>query len=160
MIRRAAALTAALGAAAAIACAAPASAAANSNSRANLEFARSSHHAPMRIRAWRWAMKQHYKPYEWGGTGPAGFDCSGLVYRSYLSRGVYIGRDTYDMLASSRLVRTSHPRRGDLAFYGSGHVELYDKRHWTYGALRAGTKIGFHRTSAYWHPTAYYRVRR
>ena len=33
-------------------------------------------------------------------------------------------RTTYGMLASSHLYRVYSPRRGDLAFYGSGHVEF------------------------------------
>jgi hypothetical protein len=63
------------------------------------------------------------------------------------------------MLASGRLIRVRHPRRGDLAFYGTGHVELYDRGHYTFGAHDTGSRIGFLRFNSYWHPTAYYRVR-
>jgi peptidoglycan DL-endopeptidase CwlO len=116
----------------------------------------------LRRNAWRYAMRQHHKPYIYGGTGPAGFDCSGLVYASYRSRGVHLPRTTYGMLASRHLVRVrkSKARRGDLAFFGSGHVELYDHSNWTYGAAHSGTKIGYHRMNRWWHPTKYFRVRR
>jgi cell wall-associated NlpC family hydrolase len=116
----------------------------------------------LELRAWHYAMRQHGKPYVWGGTGPHGFDCSGLVYASYRSRGVKLPRTTYAMLHSKHLVRVrkSHARRGDLAFFGSGHVEIYDRGKWTFGAADAGSRIGFHRMNRFWHPTMYFRVRR
>jgi murein DD-endopeptidase len=112
--------------------------------------------------AWRYALRQHGKPYEWGGTGPRGFDCSGLVYASYRSAGIRLPRTTYEMLHSRRLVRVAKPyaRRGDLAFFGTGHVELYDWGPWTYGAADSGSRIGFHRMNRFWHPTMYFRIRR
>lgn len=111
--------------------------------------------------AWRFALRQHHKPYIWGGTGPSGFDCSGLVYASYRRDHLRLPRTTYGMLRSWHLVRVSKrwARRGDLAFFGSGHVELYDRGRWTYGAADSGSRIGFHRMNSYWHPTMYFRIR-
>jgi peptidoglycan DL-endopeptidase CwlO len=116
----------------------------------------------LRLNAWHYAMRQRGKPYEWGATGPAGFDCSGLVYAAYRSRGVKLPRTTGGMLDSWHLVRIrkSRAHRGDLAFFGSGHVELFDRGSWTYGAQHSGTRIGFHRMNRWWHPTMYFRVRR
>ena len=118
--------------------------------------------AQLEANAWKFAMHQRGKPYEWGGTGPYGFDCSGLVYAAYRSRGVTLPRTTYGMLASRHLVRISkaQARPGDLAFYGSGHVELFDHGNWTYGAADAGTRIGFHLMGPWWHATMYFAVRR
>lgn len=118
--------------------------------------------AHLRRAAWRWALRQRGKPYLYGGTGPYGFDCSGLVYAAYRAIGLRLPRTTYGMLASWHLVRIPkrRARRGDLAFFGSGHVELYDWGPWTFGAADTGTLIGFHRMNAYWHPTMYFRVRR
>ena len=95
------------------------------------------------------------------GTGPGGYDCSGLVYASYRYAGIRLPRTTYGMLRSWRLVRIakSNARRGDLAFFGPGHVELFDRGAWTYGAADSGTRIGFHRMNRFWHPTMYFRVR-
>lgn len=117
---------------------------------------------PLRLAAWRYAMRQHGKPYIWGGTGPYGFDCSGLVWATYRSRRVTLPRTTYAMLGSWHLVRVraSRARRGDLAFFGSGHVELFDRPGWTYGAQQSGTLIGFHRYGGWWKPSMYFRVRR
>jgi cell wall-associated NlpC family hydrolase len=115
---------------------------------------------PRRITALRWAERQAGKPYEYGGTGPWGFDCSGLVMESYRHAGIGLPRTTYGMLASSRLVRVSasQRRRGDLAFYGSGHVELVTSAG-TFGAAAPGTLVGWHHPSVWWHPTMYFRVR-
>jgi NlpC/P60 family len=116
----------------------------------------------LRLHAWHWAMHQRGKPYIWGGTGPKGFDCSGLVFASYRARGVHLPRTTYGMLHSKHLIRIrkSKAREGDLAFFGSGHVELYGHRRVTFGAADAGSLLGFHRMNRYWHPTMYFRVKR
>jgi cell wall-associated NlpC family hydrolase len=113
-----------------------------------------------RKRAYIWAAHQHGKPYCWGGTSGC-FDCSGLVMAAYRHVGLHFGRDTAQMLTSGRLVRVSRrrARKGDLAFYGSGHVELFASRRYTLGALHSGTRIGWHRVSPWWRPTMYFRVK-
>lgn len=115
----------------------------------------------MRLTAWRYALLQRGKPYRWGGTGPAGFDCSGLVYAAYRAAGIRLPRTTYGMLDSRLLVRIpkAQARSGDLAFFGTGHVEMYRWGRWTYGAADSGTRIGFHLMNPWWHPTMYFRVR-
>lgn len=117
---------------------------------------------PLRLRAWRYAMQQHGKWYCWGGIGPGCFDCSGLLFESYLHHGVNIGRDTFGMLGNWHLRWTSNPRRGDIVFFGTGHVEMYSSRHWTYGASHSGTRIGWHKwwPGSGWEPTAYAHVSR
>jgi cell wall-associated NlpC family hydrolase len=117
--------------------------------------------AALRLQAWRYALRQAGKPYRWGGTGPRSYDCSGLVYEAYLSAGVTLPRTTQEMLKSSLLVRIprSQAQTGDLAFYGSDHVELYAWGDLTYGAAHTGTRIGFHQMYPSWHPTMYFLVR-
>jgi cell wall-associated NlpC family hydrolase len=98
--------------------------------------------------------------YVYGGAGPSVFDCSGLVYWASHKLGVNMPRTTYGMLASSHLYRVYSPRRGDLAFYGTGHVEFVTSwYHTTFGAQNAGTRVGWHTWNAYWHPTMYFRIR-
>jgi cell wall-associated NlpC family hydrolase len=118
-------------------------------------------HHPLRLVAYDWALKQHGKRYCWGGTGPSCYDCSGLVYAAYRHAHISLGRTTHAMLASGRLIRISHARArsGDLAFFGTGHVELFDRANITFGAHDSRTRIRFARFNRYWHPTAYYRVR-
>jgi cell wall-associated NlpC family hydrolase len=115
-------------------------------------------HLYQRLRAYYWALSQKGHPYEWGGTGP-GYDCSGLVMMAYRHAGIRLPRTTYGMLASGRLVRVAHPHRGDLAFYGSGHVELFKKWGYTYGAHDFGEPVGPVRYGWGWVPTAFYRVK-
>jgi cell wall-associated NlpC family hydrolase len=112
-----------------------------------------------RVAALHWAESQAGKPYVYGGTGPYGYDCSGLVYAAFRRYGLTLPRTTYGMLGSWHLYRVSRPAGGDLAFYGSGHVEFVALPGVTFGALHSGTVLGYHRWSVYWHPTAFYRVR-
>lgn len=121
--------------------------------------ARSAAALPARMRAFRWAESQYGKPYEYGGTGPYGYDCSGLVMEAYRHAGITLPRTTTGMLSSWHLVRVRYPAKGDLAFYGSGHVELYAHSDWTYGAHAPGQAVGWIQFGPWWHPTVYYRVR-
>lgn len=115
---------------------------------------------PRRLTALRWAERQAGKWYCFGGTGPSCFDCSGLVMEAYAHAGVALPRTTYEMLASTQLVQipASQRKRGDLAFYGSGHVELVT-RTGTFGAAAPGTQVDWHRPSAFWYPTMYFRLK-
>jgi len=131
------------------------------SARADTAAAAMSVTRKIRLSVWYWALKQRGKPYLWGGTGPYGFDCSGLVYAAYRARGIPLPRTTYEMLGSPRLIRIrkSQAKRGDLAFFGTGHVELYGWGGRTFGAAETGTRIGYHPMNPYWHPTMYFKVR-
>ena len=101
-------------------------------------------------------------PYRWGGAGPWSYDCSGLVMTALRHEGVYLPHYTVGMVQSGKLYRVYHPRRGDLAFWGSPsypyHVEFYVNGGTTYGARTYGEPIGFH-ASRYYPPTSYWRIR-
>lgn len=68
-------------------------------------------------------------PYKWGGTTPAGFDCSGFTQYVYRHFGVYLGRTTYDQIKNGRAVSREELQPGDLVFYGRGgsptHMGIY-----------------------------------
>jgi len=77
-------------------------------------------------RAVAFAYAQLGKPYVWGATGPASYDCSGLVQAAWASVGVSIPRVTYDQWAALPHISTSSIQPGDLLFYeGEGHVAMY-----------------------------------
>jgi hypothetical protein len=61
-------------------------------------------------------------------------------------------------LAQLRQIPLRDARQGDLEFYGDGHVELATL-HGSFGALEPGTLVGWHRPSAWWHPTMAFRIR-
>lgn len=124
-----------------------------------------------RNEAMDWALRRAGCSYSYGGTSCApGYDCSGLVMMAYASIGIHLPRTTYDMLADAGhrhylrhiwwvLVHIFHPKRGDLAFYGSGHVELMTKLHdETFGAHDYGSPVGYIKWGPGWAPTAFYRV--
>lgn len=99
---------------------------------------------PKRVAAFRWALRQKGKPYIWGGVGPRGYDCSGLVVKAYKSVGISLPRTTYQLLASSKLKRIDprKARAGDILFPHSGHVEFFTaKRGQMFGAHHSGTLI-------------------
>ena len=52
--------------------------------------------------------------YVWGGTTPAGFDCSGLTQYVYRHFGIYIGRTSYVQETAGVLVSLSQAIPGDL----------------------------------------------
>lgn len=78
-------------------------------------------------RAIAFASRQRGDPYVWGGTGPSGFDCSGLVYAAYRAAGYSgIGRTTYDQIKQGHPVfNASQLRPGDIVFPSAHHEGLY-----------------------------------
>lgn len=68
----------------------------------------------------QFALAQRGKPYIWGGTGPDGFDCSGLLQMAYKSAGLTIPRVTFDQWPFGIRVKNGEERPGDLVFFSSG----------------------------------------
>jgi cell wall-associated NlpC family hydrolase len=83
------------------------------------------------LAALAWARQQIGKPYQWGGSGPASFDCSGLTSQAYANgAGIGIPRVAAAQYARAIKIAYEDMRPGDLIFWGSSaesiyHVALY-----------------------------------
>jgi len=79
------------------------------------------------------ALAQLGKPYQWGASGPAVFDCSGLMQAAWARAGVTISRTTYTELHDGTPTDLAHLLPGDLVLTpgsdGSlalpGHVGMF-----------------------------------
>ncbi|MCF0104505.1 MAG: C40 family peptidase [Eggerthellaceae bacterium] len=63
-------------------------------------------------------------PYVWGGSSPAGFDCSGLTSYCYKQIGIWIGRTTSDQRCSARGVTSVGGAGVGDVLWNSGHVGI------------------------------------
>ena len=67
-------------------------------------------------------------PYVWGGSTPAGFDCSGLVMWAYAQVGISLPHYSGAQFADTTHISMADIEPGDLLFYGPGgddHVAMY-----------------------------------
>jgi cell wall-associated NlpC family hydrolase len=66
-------------------------------------------------------------PYKWGGQGPGGFDCSGLIYWAMQQAGLKAPpRLSQQQLAGGRREDFSQLQAGDFIGYdGGGHIAVY-----------------------------------
>jgi cell wall-associated NlpC family hydrolase len=72
------------------------------------------------------ALAQQGKPYVWGGTGPRGYDCSGLTWSAYRAAGVELPRTSRAQSTAGVPVPRYATKPGDLIFFYSpvGHVGM------------------------------------
>ncbi|GLW68835.1 hypothetical protein Kpho02_11340 [Kitasatospora phosalacinea] len=79
-----------------------------------------------------YALAQLGKPYVWGGNGPNGFDCSGLVQQAFRRAGIATPRVADDQYRAATPISSGQLQRGDLVFWSSNgrvsgihHVAIY-----------------------------------
>jgi cell wall-associated NlpC family hydrolase len=83
------------------------------------------------VDALSFAAEQLGTPYQWGGTGTGGFDCSGLTQAAYGHAGIALPRVAQSQFdAGPSVPGGSTVQPGDLVFFGTGasgvdHVGLY-----------------------------------
>lgn len=73
------------------------------------------------------AESQIGKPYVWGATGPASYDCSGLTQAAWREAGIDLPRTTWDQVNVGTPVATADLQPGDLVFFYDdiSHVGIY-----------------------------------
>ena len=64
-----------------------------------------------------YAQQQLGKPYLWGGTGPAAFDCSGMVMMAYRAAGITIPRTSEQQWTWGPQIQPGSEEPGDLVFF-------------------------------------------
>lgn len=95
------------------------------------------------------AMDKLGKAYVWGGTGPDGYDCSGLTSQAWRSAGVTIPRVANDQSAFGTRLNIDQLRAGDLLYWGPDranersidHVGMYVGGGWAVNAGGTGTGV-------------------
>ena len=98
--------------------------------------------APIGPRAVAYAKRFLGVPYRWGGSGPSGFDCSGLVRYVYKRFGVDLPHSSYADFDLGRRVGRWALTPGDLVFFsGLGHVGLYVGHGRFIHAPHSGTRV-------------------
>lgn len=97
-----------------------------------------------------WAKTKIGLPYIWGGTGPSGYDCSGMTSAAWGAQGVNITRTSRTQYTHVKKIPFSQMRAGDLIFYGSNqnnpqsitHVAMFVGNGQMIEARRPGVPLG------------------
>jgi peptidoglycan DL-endopeptidase CwlO len=99
------------------------------------------------------------KPYIWGGVGPRGFDCSGLIKSAFATAGVRLPRGSIAQSGAGRRTSRLDLKPGDLVFSNNYfHVQLYIGDGRVIEAARPGTNVRISRMLPERMIDAYVRV--
>lgn len=95
----------------------------------------------------RFAYAQLGKPYRWGGSGPGGYDCSGLTSAAWRAAGVSLPHNARAQAGAVRRIGRAQLQPGDLVFYYADihHVGLYVGGGRIIHAPQEGERIRFDR---------------
>jgi cell wall-associated NlpC family hydrolase len=84
---------------------------------------------PVRAQVVFTAMQMVGVPYQWGGSTPEGFDCSGLVQFAYSNAGLRLPRTAAEQMEAAKPLTLENAEAGDLLFFRDGrrtsHVAIY-----------------------------------
>jgi cell wall-associated NlpC family hydrolase len=104
----------------------------------------------------RYAAQFTGTPYRFGGSSPAGFDCSGLVRYVYAKFGVRMEHFSGAQYAAYPKVARDELQPGDLVFFaGRGHVGIYVGRGRFIHATRSGDHVRVSKLSEGWYREGY-----
>jgi cell wall-associated NlpC family hydrolase len=102
------------------------------------------------------AMRLRGTPYIWGGSTPAGFDCSGFTAYVYAKLGITLAHSTYAQWDAGTHIPKRDLEPGDLVFFdGIGHVGIYIGGGLFVHAPHTGTVVSVDRLSGSWYGAEY-----
>jgi len=105
------------------------------------------------------------KPYRWGGIGPDGYDCSGLVYSIYGKLGISLPRTSRSQSAVGTYVAKEDLTYGDLVFFARdgrniNHVGIYIGNGEFVHAPQSGDVVKITTLMSGYYANSYYTARR
>ena len=110
-----------------------------------------SHYESFDTKAATYAKRFIGVPYVYGGTSPAGFDCSGLTQYVYRHFGKRINRTAEDQFLQFRRISKARAWGGDLVFFHVSsdpnsyvyHVGIYEGGHSMVAATTYGSGVEY-----------------
>lgn len=83
-------------------------------------------------------------PYQWGGSSPRGFDCSGFIFYVFSKAGIQLPRVSADQFNTGKAVSKADLKPGDLVFF----EKTYDKPGITHSGIYIGNNQFMSATSS------------
>lgn len=100
-------------------------------------------------------------PYRWGGSGPAGFDCSGLVSYAFARVGIALPRTVAEQFRRGVRVSRKELRPGDVVFFDRlRHNGIYIGNGRFVHAARTGRAVTVSRLDTAWYRAHWVGARR
>ena len=114
-----------------------------------------------RERVTRTARRYLGAPYAWGGTSPAGFDCSGFVMYVYAKVGLSLPHNAAAQYAYGTPVRRDQLRPGDLVFFDDlRHNGIYIGDGRFIHSRQSGKRVSISLLAGPWYAEQYVGARR